>query len=64
MLDNGYVIGAVSIFDNKARELELPDELLRDADEGMYQAKKRPGSSWILLTSGCSPNSQLLALQL
>ena len=32
--------------------LELPDVLLRDADDAMYQAKKRPGSSWVLSTSG------------
>ena len=30
---------------------ELPADLLRDADDAMYQAKKRPGSAWVLSTS-------------
>ena len=30
----------------------LPAVLLRDADAAMYRAKKRPGSSWVLSTSG------------
>jgi len=29
----------------------LPADLLRDADDAMYQAKKRPGSAWVLSTS-------------
>lgn len=30
----------------------LPAVLLRDADAAMYRAKKRPGSAWVLSTSG------------
>ena len=52
IIDGQVIPVTISIGVAVARaHVELPANLLRDADDAMYQAKKRPGSAWVLSTS-------------